>query len=98
MSTETKRGRRNEPTEEQKKAAAEKRERMRLLTKQIAAMTPEQREKIVEKFGAVLTCESRPLSPFNSCFLIHQAGERGVSVVGGFQQWKRAGRFVAKGA
>lgn len=98
MSIATTSRRRREATPEQKQAAAEKREKLRNLTKQIAAMSAEQREALVQKVGAVLTCEGHPLSPFNTCFLISQAGERGVSVVGGFRQWQTNGRYVQKGA
>lgn len=54
-----------------------------------------ERMKIVERVGAVPTCEGRALSPFNSCLILYQRPS--ASLVGGFQQWKRAGRAVRKG-
>jgi hypothetical protein len=86
-----------QPTEAQRAAAKERREKMRELSKQIGAMSDAQRAQIVEKVGAVLTIERRPLSLFNSCMILTQAGASPVSVVGGFQQWRKAGRCVRKG-
>jgi hypothetical protein len=39
--------------------------------------------------------DGRELSPFNQCLLVHQNSS--VSIVGGFQQWKKLGRSVKKG-
>jgi hypothetical protein len=50
---------------------------------------------LVARVGAVLTCEGRALSPHNSLLLLAQC--EGVSLVGGFWQWKAAGRRVRKG-
>jgi hypothetical protein len=87
--------RRPAPTDEQKAKAAERRDRFRALAKQIADMSAEQRAEIVARAAAVVTCEGRPLSPVNTCSLMMQRST--VSVVGGFWQWKRAGRRVKKG-
>lgn len=86
---------RKQPTEEQKAKAAERRERFRELAKLVAGLAPEQREALAMRAG-IVTIEGRSLSPFNQCLLVNQFA--GVSVVGGFQQWKRAGRSVKKGA
>ena len=86
---------RKAPTEAQKAAAAERREKFRQLAKQVAAMTDEERQAILDRVGAVVTCEGRALSPINSCLLISQL--ENVSMVGGFQQWIRSGRAVRKG-
>lgn len=86
---------RREPTAEQKAAASARRERFRALVKSIAAMSDEQRLEIVSRIGAVVTCEARALSVFNTCLLMSQC--ENVSMVGGFQQWLRAGRAVRKG-
>jgi antirestriction protein ArdC len=87
--------RRREPTAEQKAKAQERREKFRALVKQIAAMTDEEREAIVQRFGAVPTCEGRALSHVNTLLLISQCPK--VSMVGGFRQWVRQGRHVRKG-
>jgi hypothetical protein len=84
-----------QPTEQQKAAAAARRERFRQMAKQVAAMTDEQRGQIVSNIGAVPTCEGRALSVFNSCLILSQCSA--ASMVGGFKQWIKAGRAVKKG-
>lgn len=79
---------------ELKAKSAERREKMRELSKRIAALSPEQRQAIANKNG-VFTIAGRPLSTFNTVFILNQ-NER-ASVVGGFRQWKDAGRSVKKG-
>ena len=86
---------RRQPTVDQKAKAAERRERFRGIVTQVAAMTDEQRGELVMRCGAVMTCEGRPLSPFNSCLLLTQFPTS--SIVGGFLQWKAHGRSVKKG-
>jgi len=67
----------------------------RELAKQLASMTDEQRQQLAEKMGTICTIEGRPLSLGNTLLLAMQADN--VSVVGGFRQWRRAGRRVRKG-
>jgi hypothetical protein len=86
---------RRQPTPEQKQKAAERRERFRVIAKQVAAMTPEERTALVMQAGAILTCEGRELSMVNSCLVLTQ--RPGASMVGGFRQWKDKGRSVRKG-
>ena len=86
---------RRQPTEEQKAAAAERRAKFRTLCKQISEMPTEARMALVERIGAVPTCEGRALSVYNSCLLITQFPT--VSMVGGFRQWIDKGRCVRKG-
>jgi len=73
----------------------ERREQLQALAKEISAMSQEQRHEIVANCGAIMTIDQKPLSPFNSCFVIRQ--RPGATVVGGFQQWMKAGRVVRKG-
>ena len=80
-------------TESQKQAARERREKLAALAKQIANMTPDDRAKLAAQ--SVLTIEGRTLSGKNQILLIMQRAS--VSVVGGFQQWRQAGRVVRKG-
>lgn len=94
MATMT-RTRRRPPTPEQSAKSAERRERFKALARTVAAMSEDERAALVSRAGAVVTVEGRPLSPFNSILLLSQFGA--VSVVGGFWQWKRAGRRVRKG-
>ena len=58
-------------------------------------MTEEQRQAIADKYG-IVTVEGHLLTPHNQCFLVAQS-EINFTVVGGFQQWKKAGRIVCKG-
>lgn len=85
------------PTEAQRQAAKEKRKRMQELAAKIRAMSDEERAGLVSRVGAVLTIERHPLSLFNSCMILRQAGNAPVSIVGGFQQWRKARRSVKKG-
>ena len=48
------------------------------------------------RMPAILTIEGRALSFFNQCLVVSQS-ERPVTIVGGFKQWKTAGRMVRKG-
>ena len=83
------------PTLEQQAAAQARRQRCIELTKQIAAMTEEQRGTLMEQYGCVPTCEGHPLSAHNTCLLIAQNPT--ISLVGGFRQWLGVGRQVRKG-
>jgi hypothetical protein len=82
-------------TEEQKRAAAERRERFKGICRQIAGMPETERAGLVDQAGAVVTCEGRALSPRNTMLLFLQ--RPGVSVVGGFRQWLKVGRVVKRG-
>lgn len=72
----------------------EKRERIRHLAKIVGALSPDERTALAMRAG-IRTIEGHELSPFNACLLLYQF--RGVSVVGGYRQWLRAGRCVRKG-
>lgn len=84
-------------TEEQKARALERRERFKTLCKKLAAMSDGERAQLTSAIGAVVTCEGRALSLTNTLLLLLQRGRNGVSMVGGFRQWKKAGRYVRKG-
>src|SRR5947209_6236320 len=87
---------RRTPTPEQKQKAAERRERFRALAAQVAELSEDERSALVMKVGAIVTCEGRALSAFNSCLVLSQLPT--TSMVGGFWQWKDKGRAVKKGA
>lgn len=70
----------------------EKRAKIRDIAKRIAAMSDEERRAMVQQWPT--TIEGHPLSVHNACLIAYQGG---ASVVGGFRQWKKAGRFVRKG-
>ncbi|MCI0393196.1 MAG: ArdC-like ssDNA-binding domain-containing protein [Acidobacteria bacterium] len=86
---------RYQATDEQKAKAEARRAKFKELVKQVAEMTDEQRQELVNRIGAVPTCEGRALSFYNTCLLITQFP--GVSLVGGFRQWLGQGRVVRKG-
>lgn len=50
---------------------------------------------LVDRCGAVVTCEGRALSFVNTCLVLTQ--RPGASMVGGFVQWLKIGRAVRKG-
>ncbi len=82
-------------TPEQTAARDAKRARFQATVKKVADMPEAERAQLATQCGAVLTVEGRALSVTNTilCFLQRP----GVSVVGGFRQWIRAGRCVRKG-
>lgn len=83
-------------TKAQRDAAKAKRERMRELAKEVSALSAEQRDEIAARYG-IVTIEGHKLSGFNATFVAYQAAGQTVTIVGGFRQWKRAGRSVRKG-
>lgn len=85
---------RKQPTQEQKDKAAARRERFRELARVVGELTDEQRAALAMKAG-IRTIEGHELTPLNQCLLVSQRDR--VSVVGGFVQWKKAGRAVRKG-
>jgi len=76
-------------------AADAKREHRRELMTLVNAMTPEQRQQLVQERGAISSCTGSALSIYNTCLILHQNPE--ASIVGGFQQWLTLGRVVRKG-
>lgn len=83
-------------SEEQKQQKRqEKKEKIIRIRKTLSEMTEEQRQAIADKYG-IVTVEGHLLTPHNQCFLVAQS-EINFTVVGGFQQWKKAGRIVRKG-
>jgi antirestriction protein ArdC len=82
-------------TEEQKTKAKERREHTRQLSKQIAAMTPEQQAELSSR-TLICNTEGKPYSLHNQ-FLIMLQGGTSSTMVGGFHQWLKLGRCVRKG-
>lgn len=82
-------------TPEQQQQYAEKRLRFRGIAKSIADMTDEQRATLASKMVAVVTIEGHSLSVHNTLLVSMQRDA--VTVVGGFQQWRKAGRTVKRG-
>lgn len=82
-------------TKDLEKAQAEKKARIKAIREKLANLTPEQRNEIASK-GIVQTVEGRQLSLHNTILLQIQANGK-ASVVGGYQQWRQAGKQVRKG-
>jgi hypothetical protein len=83
-------------SEEQKQQKRqEKKEKIIRIRKTLSEMTEEQRQAVADKFG-IVTVEGHLLTPHNQCFLVAQS-DINFTIVGGFQQWKKAGRIVRKG-
>ena len=72
----------------------EKRDKIRNLAKTFASMTEDQRVAISNKYS-IRTVEGRSLSPRNQFLIAMQLPQS--SLVGGYNQWKKAGRVVQKG-
>ena len=68
--------------------------RTKEIMQKIAAMSDDERKALLRKIG-IVTIEGRRLSDYNQCFLYFQNPE--TTVVGGYKQWKAAGRQVRKG-
>lgn len=86
---------RRELTPEQIEARDARRAKFRTLCKQIADMPELDRLALAANLPGLVTCEGHALSLHNVCLIAKQFP--GASIVGGFQQWKRAGRQVRKG-
>ena len=74
----------------------EKKQKLNTLRHRLANLTEEERQVFANR-GLVATVEGRTLSLHNTWMVYIQANGQTPTVVGGFQQWKRAGRQVQKG-
>lgn len=83
------------PTHEQIAKAEERRAKLRKVWQKIGAMSEEERAALAQTLPQVVTCEGHSLTINNTLLLCYQA--KNVTVVGGFHQWKKAGRMVSKG-
>lgn len=68
---------------------------MKELAESFSRLDESQRLEVSRKMGEIRTIEGNPLSLRNTYLLIVQRPK--VSLVGGFQQWRKAGRIVRKG-
>ena len=81
-------------TPAQQAATDARRQQLRDVAKMIAALSDEERLALAARLS-VVTCEGRALSVFNACMVA--SGCLDVTIIGGFQQWRRQGRQVRKG-
>lgn len=82
-------------TPEQKQKAEQRRANFRKLAAQVGAMSEDERTALVERFGTITTIEGHPLTIANAVLVLKQ--NAAASMVGGFRQWRNAGRQVRKG-
>ena len=82
-------------TAEQEAKMQARRAQFSTLAKQIAAMPEAQRLEMASRMASVVTVEGRPLSIHNACMIACQ--NPATTLIGGFQQWIKAGRVVRKG-
>ena len=85
---------RNLTPEQQAKSDA-RRAQFKALAQQIGSMTEIQQVQLASSMVTTLTVEGRALSLHNACLLACQCPH--ATLVGGFQQWIKAGRVVRKG-
>ena len=74
----------------------EKSSKIKALRKQLSELTLEQRQGLIDR-GLIATVEGRTLSLHNTILVYLQSNGQTPSVVGGYKQWKKAGRQVQKG-
>ena len=86
---------RKQTTPEQKAKAEAKREKFKTIATKLRGLSEEQRAQMAMELGYVSNCTGRVLSMNNSLMLHGQ--REGVTIVGGFRQWKELGRVVQKG-
>lgn len=74
----------------------ERQARLKELRDKLKALTPEQRQVLLDR-GLVATIEGRTLSTHNTIMVYFQSNGTLPTIVGGYQQWRKAGRSVKKG-
>jgi hypothetical protein len=66
-------------------AVEEKKAKLKTAMEAIANMSQDERDALLKRLGAVITCEGHPCSITNTILLWHQSET--VSVIGGYRQW-----------
>jgi hypothetical protein len=84
--------RRKQATPEQIERAKARRAKTRELAQRISKMSDAERVALVQDWPT--TIEGHRVSLKNACLIAFQGG---ASVIGGFDQWRKAGRRVKKG-
>ena len=74
----------------------ERKARLNEIRQKLAKLTEQEKAALLQR-GIIFTIEGRALSAHN-CYMIYlQCPGHQPSVVGGFKQWRKAGRTVTKG-
>lgn len=74
----------------------EKKTRIKQLRERLANLSDQDKEALISR-GLIATVEGRTLSLHNTLLVYLQCNSQAPTVVGGYQQWKRAGKQVKKG-
>jgi len=77
-------------------ARADRNARISELRRRLAGLTEAERKAFTDR-GIIATVEGRTLSLHNTFMVYIQCNGQTPSVVGGYQQWRKAGRQVVKG-
>ena len=73
----------------------DKQQRVNDLRKILKNLSPEQKNQLQSR-GIIVTIDGHQLSLYNTLFAYLQS-DRPVTVVGGYQQWRKVGKQVCKG-
>lgn len=76
-------------------AIAERRNAARSIAGKIAALPPEKRAELAAQVTCIPTIEGHVLTLVNTMMIVGQ--REGCTMVGGYRQWRQAGRQVRKG-
>ena len=75
--------------------AVDRKEHNKALRSRLANLTPVERQALAAR-GLIMTVEGRTLS-YHNTMLLYLQSEKMPTVVGGYRQWRAAGRQVQKG-
>jgi len=74
----------------------EKQAKVKALRAKLKSLSDAEKQALINR-GLILTIEGHALSVTNTMLLYLQSNGRTPTVVGGYQQWRKAGRQVMKG-
>ena len=74
----------------------ERKQRIKELRTRLANLTPQEREKLSLR-GLIATVEGRTLSLHNTLLVYLQSNGTLPTIIGGYRQWKQAGKQVRRG-
>ena len=86
---------RRELSADQKQASEARRAKFRELARKLSALPAADRAQLAARLPGIATIEGRTLSPINMLLVASQIPS--ATIVGGFKQWRKAGRIVRKG-
>jgi len=72
------------------------RQRIKQLRQKLANLTEQEKQALISR-GIIATIEGRQLSSYNTLLVYLQSDGQTPTVVGGYKQWRKAGKQVNKG-